>query len=261
MVINDLLGPAGGPEEELDQREDRVTGRYLVGMLAPKSTAVEAEEQDALGTDETDDPEVGATDASTPPASTFFPNSIGMSFVVESEAKSILIKTRMGTLSAGEERDASEQEDRRRGNVWKREPFIGDPLIVPLKNGPFGPLQPRPDTDSCSDRAGQDAADAPRLGGDSVSSSTPSRNKITEKDEAWVFQPKLWVLDAAVPPQPIFVQRRDWQHDLTKMDSDHAGGNRNAGNALPAPAGICCRAWRVHSHHAAGTGSHSRADD
>src|SRR4026208_2078161 len=75
MVINDLLGPAGGPEEELDQREDRVTGRYLVGMLAPKATPVEAEEQDALGTDETDDLEVGATDASTPPASTFFPNS------------------------------------------------------------------------------------------------------------------------------------------------------------------------------------------
>src|SRR6476659_519588 len=80
MVVNDLLGPAGGPDEELDQREDRVTGRYLVGMLAPKATVVEAEEQDTLGTDETDDPEVGTTDASTPPGATFFPNSIGMSF-------------------------------------------------------------------------------------------------------------------------------------------------------------------------------------
>lgn len=55
MVVKDLLGPAGGPNEELDQREDRVTGRYLVGMLAPKSTTVEAEEQDTLGTDQTDD--------------------------------------------------------------------------------------------------------------------------------------------------------------------------------------------------------------
>jgi len=42
--------------------------------------------------------------------------------------------------------------------------------------------------------------------------------KKTRKDEAWVFQPKVRVLDAAVPPQPIFVQRRDWRHDLTKMD-------------------------------------------
>src|SRR5438105_14507635 len=82
MVLNDLLGPAGGPEEELDQREDRVTGRYLVGMLAPKSTPVEAEGQDPLATDDQDDSEVGATDASTTPASTFFPNSIGLSFVV-----------------------------------------------------------------------------------------------------------------------------------------------------------------------------------
>jgi hypothetical protein len=69
MVVNDLLGPARGPEEELDQREDRVTGRYLVGILAPKSAAVEAGEQDTLGTDDPDDPEVGATDASTPPES------------------------------------------------------------------------------------------------------------------------------------------------------------------------------------------------
>jgi hypothetical protein len=83
MIVNDLLGPAGGADEELVQREDRVTGRYLVGMLAPKSPPIEAEELDNLGTDGKDDPEVGKTDASTPSASTFFPNSIGMSFVVQ----------------------------------------------------------------------------------------------------------------------------------------------------------------------------------
>ena len=44
----------------------------------------------------------------------------------------------------------------------------------------------------------------------------PERER--KKDEAWVFQPKMWVLDAAVPAKPVFVQRRDWQHDLTKMD-------------------------------------------
>src|SRR5258706_3935727 len=82
MVVQDLLGPAGGLAEELDQREDRVTGRSLVGMLAPKSTPVEASAQDALGTDQADDPEVGSSDASTPSTDTFFPNSIGMSFLV-----------------------------------------------------------------------------------------------------------------------------------------------------------------------------------
>ena len=41
MLVNDLLGPTAGPEEDLDQREDRVTARYLVGILAPESTPVE----------------------------------------------------------------------------------------------------------------------------------------------------------------------------------------------------------------------------
>src|SRR3954454_15380064 len=34
MVVNDLLGPAGGPEEEITERN--VHDRYLVGVLAPR---------------------------------------------------------------------------------------------------------------------------------------------------------------------------------------------------------------------------------
>ena len=34
MVLKDLLGPVGGPEEEID--EPSVRDRYLVGMLALK---------------------------------------------------------------------------------------------------------------------------------------------------------------------------------------------------------------------------------
>jgi hypothetical protein len=217
MVVNDLLGPAGGPEEELDQREDRVTGRYLVGMLAPKSTSVEAEEQDTLGTDEQDDPEVGATDASTPPASTFFPNSIGMSFVVESEAKSVLIQTEWGRYRRVKSATQISKKTGAEAPVWKREPFIGEPLAVPLKNGTFGPLQPRSDTDSTMIVQGK-MRRTPRGWVVTVFLVNTEPEQKTRKDEAWVFQPKLRVLDAAVPPQPIFVQRRDWQHDLTKMD-------------------------------------------
>jgi hypothetical protein len=35
MVVGDLLGPAGGPDEELTERN--VRDRYLVGVLAPRS--------------------------------------------------------------------------------------------------------------------------------------------------------------------------------------------------------------------------------
>src|SRR5215204_1401422 len=37
MVVNDLLGPAGGPEEEITERN--VHDRYLVGVLAPRRGA------------------------------------------------------------------------------------------------------------------------------------------------------------------------------------------------------------------------------
>ena len=142
MVVNDLLGPAGGPDEELNQREDRVTGRYLVGMLAPKSTPVEAETQDTLGTDDQDDPEVGATDASTPPASTFFPNSIGLSFVVESEAKAILIQTEWGRYRRIKSTTQVNKKTGAEASVWKREPFIGEPLNrgASRKQFPINPI-------------------------------------------------------------------------------------------------------------------------
>ena len=218
MVVNDLLGPAGGPDEELDQREDRVTGRYLVGMLAPKSTPVEAEEQDTLGTDEQDDPEVGATDASTPPAATSFPNSIGMSFVVESEAKAILIQTEWGRYRRVRSATQISKKTGAAAMVWKREPFLGQQLAVPLKNGMFGPLQPRPDADATVIVQGKMRQTA-RGWVVTVFLVNTQQEQDRKKDEAWVFQPNLRVLDAAVPPQPIFVQRRDWQHDLTKMDS------------------------------------------
>ena len=218
MIVHDLLGPAGGAEEELDQREDRVTGRYLVGMLAPKSTPVEAEEQDTLGTDGKDDPEVGATDASTPPAATFFPNSIGMSFVVESDAKAILIKTEWGRYRRIKSATQVNKKTGAEANVWKRTPYLGDPLAVVLKNGMFGPLQPRPDTDPAVIVQGK-MRQTPRGWVVTVFFVNTSPEQDRKKDEAWVFQPKMWVLDAAVPPQPIFVQRRDWQHDLTKMDA------------------------------------------
>jgi hypothetical protein len=130
MIVNDLLGPAGGPEEELHQREDRVTNRYLVGMLAPKATPVEAEEQDALGTDEQDDAEVGATDLSTPPAATFFPNSIGLSFVVESGTSEIRLQAEWGRYRKIPSTTQVNPKNGNAAHVWKRHPFVGAPLVL-----------------------------------------------------------------------------------------------------------------------------------
>lgn len=217
MVLNDLLGPAGGPDEELDYREDRVTGRYLVGMLAPMSSPVEAEEQDKIGTDGKDDPEVGKTDASAPSGLTFYPNSIGMSFVVACDAASVLIKTEWGRYKRIKSATQLNKKSGAEANVWKRAPFVGDPIALPLKAGPFGPLKPRPDTDPSVILKGK-IRETPRGWVVTVFFANTQPAQDRKKDEAWVFQPKLWVLDAAVPPQPVFVQHRDWRHDLGKMD-------------------------------------------
>lgn len=142
MVVNDLLGPAGGDEEELDQREDHAYGRYLVGLLAPKAVKVEGEEQDELATGQKDDVESGTTDRSTPPADTFFPNSIGLSFVVESDAKAILIRTNWGRYRRVKSEKQINPKTGAEALVWRREKLVGNDLPVSLKTGFFGPLMP-----------------------------------------------------------------------------------------------------------------------
>jgi hypothetical protein len=60
IVIRDLLGPAGGPTEELDERS--VRDRYLVGMLAPRGQLLRPEQSDELATAGAGTTEVGQPD-------------------------------------------------------------------------------------------------------------------------------------------------------------------------------------------------------
>ena len=104
MVLLDLLGPAGGESEEIDERT--VRDRYLVGVLAPRrqqdlftqgdstaSTPDEDEEDfppvipDELSEGGADSTEDGPTDLSIPLPKASFPSSFGMSFCVDGEAK------------------------------------------------------------------------------------------------------------------------------------------------------------------------------
>lgn len=216
MVIKDLLGPAAGPEEELGQWEDRVRERYLVGMLAPKATRVPAEELDELATTDTDDAEVGASDPGTPSTDTFYPNSMGVSFVVEHDTEAILIKTEWGRY----ERVKSEYQKRKDGSealVWKRLPVQGEPITIPMQVGTFGLVQPKPDADPYVCLQGK-VRQTPNGWVVTVFMVNTQEEVSKKKDEAWIFQPRMQILDAANPPRPIFVQRRHWNHDLSKMD-------------------------------------------
>src|SRR5258708_36743552 len=126
MGISDLRGPAGGLEEDLDQRDDNVYQRYLIGMLATKDLELAGEEMDELATDESEDGEEGTAESGVPAGSTYFPSSMGMSFVVDGDTKEIAIDTEWGRYL----RIKSENQVKKDGNpapVWKRERIIGDP--------------------------------------------------------------------------------------------------------------------------------------
>src|SRR6516164_8156014 len=93
-VLLDLLGPAHGPDEELDERN--VRDRYLVGMLAPKRQELSPEEFDELAQGGVGSTEDGSTDFTAPPARTMFPSSFGMTFCVDKDAEALRITARWG---------------------------------------------------------------------------------------------------------------------------------------------------------------------
>src|SRR5262245_7900423 len=86
----DLLGPAGGANEEI--AEARVSDRYLLGMLAPAGEMLAAEEMDRLGEGQQLELEDGKADEATSGKSAFLPSSMGMTFLVSSNLQAIRIK-------------------------------------------------------------------------------------------------------------------------------------------------------------------------
>ena len=74
LVVRDLLGPAGGPDEEVD--EPRVSDRYLVGTLSPKRTVARAAESDTLASDGAGTVEDGNADDLALPIDSLAPAAI-----------------------------------------------------------------------------------------------------------------------------------------------------------------------------------------
>src|SRR5690606_29539999 len=129
---------------------------------------------------------------------TFFPNSIGLSFVVDTDAKAILIRTNWGRYRRKKSAHQISRKTGAEAMVSIREHFVGDDLPVPLKDGFFGQLKPRPDTDPSVIVQGK-MRQTPRGWVVTVFFVNTQPEQERKKDEAWVFQPKLAVLDAAVP--------------------------------------------------------------
>ena len=150
MVLNDLLGPVGGPEEEV--AEPNVRNRYLVGVLAPRVQAggpMPPREPSAAGMDEEDEdtPSIpdelaeagddtsddGPTDLDVPVERAYFPSSIGMTFCVDLAAEAIKVEGSWGEYSR-----VDKDQEQGHSRVWKRKPR-GGTVEIPLKAGIIRP--------------------------------------------------------------------------------------------------------------------------
>jgi Helicase conserved C-terminal domain len=216
MVVRDLLGPAAGDDEELDQREDHVYQRYLIGMLAPKASEVPAEQLDDLATEEDEETEDGATESGVPAGNTYFPSSMGLSFVADLNAKELVVECEWGRYL----RIKSPTQVTKVGNpasLWKREPVKPQPIPLPLKEGSLGNIVP--------DKAHPLVALQGRIRKANygwvvtiflVNQQEERKGNREPKDEVWLFQPKLRVY--GVDHESIFCQRKEMKADLSKMD-------------------------------------------
>ncbi|GIK88172.1 MAG: helicase [Betaproteobacteria bacterium] len=188
FVQRDLLGPAGGPDEEIADGDPR--DRYLVGMLAPSFQPLPAGEIDALADDSDGSVEDGAADDPGLPADSLFPSSIGLSCTVDGSATAVVVTARWGRYLR--EDSATARTDK--GNpkkVWKRYPIAPPSVTIALVEGEIGAIPVSKEQPEVIVRGL-----ARRLDGDWILSlflvngqPQPDRSK----SEAWLFQPELEV--------------------------------------------------------------------
>jgi hypothetical protein len=190
-VIDDLLGPADGPVEEIVGMS--VRDRYLVGKLAPMDTAPDAAETDTFGESGRPDSEERDDEVDTSTNQSLVPSSLGFTFCVDGELENVQLFANWGRYK----RTQSERVNAMTGKSprsWKRIPSGGS-AVLSLKKRTIEPI--RIDAD-CPSVVVQGSVSAPLENGDRLvtlflvnTQTMPEQNR----DQAWIFQPELIVSD------------------------------------------------------------------
>jgi hypothetical protein len=233
-VVDDLLGPAGGPHERIVDMG--VRDRYLVGKLAPREDAQGGIEglEGPLAEDEVEEPtdpivpgqhepgaEFGTATGRVEPESdsadeidaasnqSLVPSSFGMTFCVDGDVERIEVEARWGSY----ERVPNEEHELTRPNgqkakVWQRIP-CGGKLLLPLAEGVIP--HRAPDANRPAVRI-QGSIRAKNANGDRLVTLfliNAQEEPDINRDSAWLFQPELIVrAEAEAPNSAIFLRRR-----------------------------------------------------
>ncbi len=201
LVVADLLGPAGGAEEEVAERH--VTERYAVGMLAPRRRRpLPPEEFDDLAVGGVGASEDGSSDAAAPQNNTAFPSSLGMTFSAAGGAKSIKVTARWGRYRRAPSASLK-TKDGSPALVWKREAVEVVSAPLALSEGEL------PEWAVTEAQQGVLVRGSVRRHEDGWIVSLFLVNGQDEpkvrRNEAWIFQPELIV--ESPDGAPIFRQR------------------------------------------------------
>ncbi|MEM7712103.1 MAG: DISARM system helicase DrmA [Cyanobacteria bacterium P01_A01_bin.68] len=212
-ILADLLGPAGGENEEIN--ESSVRDRYLVGLLAPQRQQVNLEQQDELAVAGSGNTEEGTTESNTVSNETMFPSSFGMTFCVSNTAKALQVTAGWGQY----ERTKSEvppEDNSKPKTVWKRHQILETSPPIVLKEGEINKWI-----------VNEDFPEVVVLGKIKKQSNDDwivslflvNGQKEVDKlrDRVWLFQPELSVVSADSQNPDIFLKRN--HHRLSsKLD-------------------------------------------
>jgi hypothetical protein len=216
-IVNDLLGPAGGAEEEVF--EQNVTDRYLVGMLAPKQTTFEVQESDddyALAGDDT--AQDGKVETDVPIAQTMFPSSMGMTFSVRGDVKRFIVNCMWGQYDRVRSRTLIQKEGK--GELCWRRTQIKNSTVITLNEGPIEPWIIDPKYNEVYVQG-----ITRKQGDDWIVTLFMVNSRLALKkgrDAAWVFQPELTVESSDPDIFACRPQRRKSDDSLAALAEDRA---------------------------------------
>jgi hypothetical protein len=163
LVRDDLIGPIGGPEEQL---RDPPVDRYLLGLLAPRfsfgapppappagggegdddSIAADALPEDELaeGGTTADSGEEGTVEDRPPAVDQLLPSAFGLTFAIDDDCQELRVEASWGAYT----RQTSEEKldhDGRPARVWRRRQCRGTQTLAIGGPGPLEPFKPDPD--------------------------------------------------------------------------------------------------------------------
>ena len=251
-IMDDLLGPAGGPEELIVDMS--VRDRYLVGKLAPMENSGRGEDVAPPENNEEDEPadlepkaqsnkvdspqKSGGGDSEaeeevdTASNQSLAPSSLGFTFCVDGDAESLEVVVSWGRYEKFEPADSShitinaKTGKERKAKVWKRIPSGGS-FGLHLNDGAISPF--RPDA-SCPDVFIKGVVRSRNNKGERLVSLFLVNNQ-TEYDEHgkpkenrdtyWVFQPVILVrANGESSVKDIFRRRPALEADASAADED-----------------------------------------